>query len=93
MRHSQNCIDADGLTAKYNNDSLRDKWVGYKEVFYSFEKDGKEVVKLEQWLDEGTDNEKEPGNTWGDNPVHEDMDEGNWESKIEAIIAKVRLSR
>ena len=62
-------------------DSLKDRWVGYKAVFYSIMKDGKEAVKLEQWLDEGTDNEKEPGNTWGDNPIHEDTDEGDWESE------------
>jgi hypothetical protein len=36
---------------------------------------------LEQWLDEGTDNEKEPGNTWGDNPIHEDTNEGDWKSR------------
>jgi hypothetical protein len=58
-----------------------DRWIGYKAVFYGFQKEGKEVVKLEQWLDEATDNENHPGNTWGNNPVHEDTDVGNWEAE------------
>jgi hypothetical protein len=61
-------------------ESLKDRWIGYKAVFYSYEKDGKEIVKLEQWLDEGSDNENQPGNNWGDHPVFEYIDDGNWET-------------
>lgn len=60
--------------------SLMNRWIGYKAVFYSFKKDGKEVVKLEQWLDEGKDNIDQPGNKWGNKPVREDTDDGDWES-------------
>jgi hypothetical protein len=61
-------------------DSLKGRWIGYKAVFYSYRKDGKEVVKMEQWLDEGSDNESQPGNNWKDRPVHEYLDDGNWET-------------
>jgi hypothetical protein len=60
--------------------SLKDRWIGYKAVFYSCQKDGKELVKLEQWLDEGSENENQPGNNWGDRPVREYIDDGNWET-------------
>lgn len=49
-------------------------------MFYSSEKDGKEVVKLEQWLDECSDNEKQLRKNWRNQPVRKCIDDGNWET-------------
>ena len=57
------------------------RWIGYKTIFYIFKKYGNVLVKLEQWLDEATDNENHPGNTWRSNPVHQATDEGEWGAK------------
>ncbi len=57
------------------------RWIEYKAVFYSFKKDGNEAAKLEHWLDEKTNNEDQPEINWGNNLVHEYVNDGNCESE------------
>jgi hypothetical protein len=52
---------------------LDGRWVGIKAIFYNLP-DGS--VKLEQWLDDSTDNVDSPGNHW--HRVLEYIDKGNW---------------
>jgi hypothetical protein len=57
-----------GATSK-----LDGRWVGIKAVFYT-KPDG--TVKLEQWLDDGSDNINAPGNNW--HKLLEFTDSGSW---------------
>jgi hypothetical protein len=49
------------------------KWVGIKAVYYNFPNG---TVKLEQWVDDSTDNINAPGNNW--HKVLEFVDRGQW---------------
>jgi len=53
--------------------TLQGKWVGVKAVFYTFQNGS---VKLEQWLDDKSDNINSPGNNW--HKVLQFNDIGNW---------------
>ena len=48
-------------------------WIGVKAVFYTLPNGS---VKLEQWIDDGTDNVNTPGNNW--HKLLEFTDSGNW---------------
>jgi hypothetical protein len=49
------------------------KWVGIKAVYYNFPNG---TVKLEQWVDDSTDNINAPGNKW--HKVLDFTDHGQW---------------
>jgi hypothetical protein len=53
--------------------TLQGRWIGVKEVLYNLP-DGS--VKIEQWLDDGTNNINTPGNQW--HKVLEFIDNGHW---------------
>jgi hypothetical protein len=53
---------------------LKDKWIGIKAIFYNTENGS---VKLEQWIDDGTDNTSIPGNKW--HKTLEFTDTGKWQ--------------
>jgi hypothetical protein len=60
-------------STKQAMDSLKGKWVGFKFVMYNFVKDGKTMVKLENWVD------KTNSNNWV--KVDERIDSGGWGSE------------
>lgn len=49
------------------------KWVGVKAIYYNFPNG---TVKLEQWVDDSTDNINSPGNKW--HKVLDFTDNGQW---------------
>ena len=53
---------------------LQGRWIGIKAIFYNRE-DG--TVKLEQWIDDGSDNTQIPSNKW--HKILEFTDTGNWQ--------------
>jgi hypothetical protein len=66
--YTTNDPEKSGATSK-----LDGRWVGIKAVFYT-KPDG--TVKLEQWLDDGSDNINAPGNNW--HKLLEFTDSGSW---------------
>jgi hypothetical protein len=53
--------------------NLEGRWIGIKAVFYNLPNG---AVKLEQWLDDSTNNINTPGNQW--HKVLEYSDNGHW---------------
>ena len=47
---------------------------------------GKGSGKVEQWLDEGMDNENQPGNSWGNNPVMKIQMPGIGRLKMDVVL-------
>jgi hypothetical protein len=58
--------------------TLQGKWIGIKAVFYTFQNGS---VKLEQWLDDKSDNINSPGNNW--HRVLQFKDVGSWGGGID----------
>ncbi len=54
---------------------LKGKWIGIKAIFYNTENGS---VKLEQWIDNGTNNTSIPGNKW--HKTLEFTDTGKWQA-------------
>jgi len=80
VKFEKDLMHIDGYTSdsqdpqlEHATNRLDGRWIGIKAIFYNLP-DGS--VKLEQWLDDSTDNVSSPGNHW--HRVLEYTDKGNW---------------
>jgi hypothetical protein len=65
--------DSQDPQLKHATNNLEGRWIGIKAVFYNLPNGS---VKLEQWLDDSTNNINPPRNQW--HKVLEYSDDGNW---------------
>jgi hypothetical protein len=72
LEHTAGYTDNDPANSSAGAD-LQDRWVGLKAIFYN-RADGS--VRLEQWIDDETDNVSAPGNRWRKALEHDDT--GSW---------------
>ncbi|MBV9179178.1 MAG: hypothetical protein JO297_19275 [Nitrososphaeraceae archaeon] len=74
LMHTQGYTsDSQDPQLKHATNNLEGRWIGIKAVFYNLPNGS---VKLEQWLDDSTNNINTPGNQW--HKVLEYSDDGNW---------------
>ena len=79
LMHTQGYTsDSQDPQLKHATNNLEGRWIGIKAVFYNLPNGS---VKLEQWLDDSTNNINTPGNQW--HKVLEYSDDGNWGGRSE----------